>query len=345
MSKKSNSIRIGTFVISSFFLLIAGIILFGGGNIFGHRNMAIVFFDGSLQGLNVGAPVAYRGITIGEIRSIHIDVNPETYQIMVPVLISLNPDRIVNLTEDHATGYDVNSFLKTMRDRGLRATLKTQSLLTGKLFIDLAIHENSEAIYHDKEGKFLEIPTVPSEFQQITQAVQSLNFLELAAQFSNTMAALEKMSTHLEQAIGSDESQKNLALFFDSLDRFHSILTKLDDNLLPMTVKIDQTLNNLVKLTDNSNQMISNLNSEVSPLLMSLHTNLDDAGVAIRAATAFTNSLHQSLGPTSPLYFQLSEGVVELGRAAKSIRIFTDHLDRNPQRLIFGLEPQGEPTK
>lgn len=345
MSKKANSIRIGVFVILSFFLLIAGIILFGGGNLFARRNMAIVFFDGSLQGLNLGAPVAYRGITIGEIVSINIDVNPTTYQIKVPVLISLNPDRIINLTTENDTAPDVNSFLTAMRDRGLRATLKTQSLLTGKLYIDLAVHPNSEAIYHDKEGKYLEIPTIPSELQQITQAVQSLDFLELAAQFSNTMAALEKMSTRLEQAIGSEDSQKNLDLLFDSLARFHSIITKFDDNVLPIMGKVNFTLDSVTRLSQDSNQLVIHLDEDITPLLASLNSTANETGLAMRAAGAFMDSLRQSTAPTSPFFFQLSEGVNEFARAAKSIRIFTDHLDRNPQRLIFGLEPQGEPSK
>jgi len=168
-----------------------------------------------LQGLNVGAPVAYRGITIGEVKEIQIDINADTFQIIVPVLMSLDPTKIIKVEGKNKkeTNHDINTFLKTMCDRGLRASLKSQSLLTGKLYIDLSIHEDSKAIYHDKGGKYLEIPTVPSEMQQMTQAMQSLDFQDLAVKFSRTMGALEKMSTSLEKALNSETSQKELAIF------------------------------------------------------------------------------------------------------------------------------------
>ncbi len=347
MSKKANSTRIGAFVVLSFLLLVTGIVIFGGGRLFSNKDTAIVYLEGSLQGLNVGAPVAYRGVTIGEIKEIQIDVDAATYQITVPVLISLIPDKVIKVAgkNNKEQTHDINTFLKTMCDRGLRATLKTQSLLTGKLYIDLAIHENTEAIYHDKNGKYLEIPAVPSEMQQMTQAMQSLNFPELATKFSNTMAALEKMSTSLEQALNSESSQKNLAIFFASLDRFHSILSTFDENLLPLMNKLDTSLDKVSQLSSSTNQMIGHIDGQVEPFFMTMNTTVRDMGVAMRTTEALMTDLKQTTATDSPLYYQLTESISELGKAAKSMRAFTEHLDRNPQGLIFGTEQQGEPAK
>jgi paraquat-inducible protein B len=347
MSKKANSTRIGAFVVLSFVLLVVGIVIFGGGDLFSNKNTAIVYFEGSLQGLDVGAPVAYRGITIGEIKEIQLDVDAATYQITVPVLISLTPDKVLKIEGRDNQGkiHDVNTFLKAMCDRGLRATLKSQSLLTGKLYIDLAIHENSKAIYHNKDGKYLEIPTVPSEMQQMTQAMQSLNFLELAAKISNTMDALEKMSTTLEQALNSDTSKQNLALFFGSLDRFHSILSKVDDSLLPLMNKLDTTFDKTAKLSDNTNQMIGRIDGQIDPFFVTMSGAARDIGMAMQASEAFMSDLKQSTGIESPLYYQLTESVNEIGKAARSIRAFTQNLDRNPQGLILGTEERGDSSK
>ncbi len=347
MSKKASPTRIGAFVVLSFLLLVAGIVIFGGGALFSNKNTAIVYFEGSLQGLNVGAPVAYRGITIGEIKEILLDVDAATYQIRVPVLISLSPDKVIKIEGRDNKGQipDVNTFLIAMCDRGLRATLKSQSLLTGKLYIDLAMHEGTEAIYHDKDGKYLEIPTVPSEMQQMTSAMQSLNFIELAAKISNTMDALEKMSTTLEQALNSETSKKNLALFFGSLDRFHSILSKVDDNLLPLMNKFDATFDKTAQLSDNTNQMIGRIDSQIDPFFSTMSEAARDMGVAMQASEAFMSELKQVTGTDSPLYYQLTESISEMGKAARSLRAFTRNLDRNPQGLIFGTEEQGEPAK
>ncbi|MCX5869948.1 MAG: MlaD family protein [Deltaproteobacteria bacterium] len=347
MSKKANSTRIGAFVVLSFALLVTGIVVFGGGHLFSNKDTAIIYFEGSLQGLNVGAPVAYRGITIGEIKEIQIDVDAATYQITVPVLISLIPDKVMKVEGKNNTQqtHDINTFLKTMCDRGLRATLKTQSLLTGKLYIDLAIHENTEAIYHDKNGKYLEIPAIPSQMQQMTQAMQSLDFPELAAKFSNTMAALEKMSITLEQALNSEDSKKNLAVFFASLDRFHSILSKFDENLLPLTNKLDTSLDKVSQLSDTTNKMIGHIDGQVEPFFVTMNATMHDMGVAMRTTEALMADLKQTTATDSPLYYHLTESIGELGKAAKSMRAFTESLDRNPQRLIFGTEQQGEPAK
>jgi paraquat-inducible protein B len=347
MSKKASPTRIGAFVILSFLLLITGIMVFGGGRLFRNKNTAIVYFDGSLQGLNLGAPVAYRGITIGDVKEIQIDVDAATYQITVPVLISLNPDKVINVAgkDSKENNPDINTFLKTMCDRGLRATLKTQSLLTGKLYIDLSIHENSVAIYHDKDGKYLEIPAVKSELQQMTQAMQSLNFMELAAKFSSTMDSLEKMSTSLQQALASETSKETLGVFFASLDRLHSILATVDDDLGPLMGKIDTTLSQVSLLSNQTNQMIINLDDQIVPLLVTLNSTVSDIGTTIRTTDELMSGLKQSTGVDSPLYFQLTETLGELGKTAKSVRAFTEYLDRNPQRLLFGTEQAGEPAK
>lgn len=343
MTKKANSTRIGAFVVLSFLLLITGIVILGGGKFFSNKNTAIVYFEGSLQGLNVGAPVAYRGITIGEVKEIQIDINADTYQIIVPVLINLNPTKIIKVEgrDKKETKNDINTFLKTMCNRGLRASLKSQSLLTGKLYIDLSIQEDSKAIYHDKGGKYLEIPTVPSEMQQMTQAMQSLNFQDLAVKFSRTMDALEKMSTSLEKTLNSETSQKELAIFFSSLDSFHSILAKVDENLLPVINKFGTSLDKVSQLSDNSNQMIGHINGQIEPFFTRLDTTTDDVGVAMQAIESLMKNLEQSTATDSPLHYQLTESIIELGKAAKSIRLFTESLDRNPQRLLFGAE-QGE---
>ncbi len=347
MSNKANSTRIGVFVVLSIALLITGILLFGGGKFFSNKNIAIVYFDGSLQGLNVGAPVAFQGLTIGEIKEIQLDINTDTFQIRIPVLISLVPDKVIKVEGENKKNQhqDINTFLKTMVDRGLRATLKTQSLLTGKLYIDLAMHENSKAIYHAQDDKYLEIPTVPSQLQQISQAVQSLNFMELAAKFSSTMDSLDKMSTTMEQALGSEESRKNLTTLFASIERFHSILTTLDEGLMPLIAKLDSSINKAAQLSDNTNRMIRRIDGQIDPFFLTMNQTVRDTGLTMRAAETLMMDLRQTTGADSPLYYQLTESINELGKAASSMRAFTDYLDRNPQSLLFGTDHQGDSSQ
>jgi len=343
MSKKASPTRIGIFVILSFALFVAGIVLFGGGKMFSRKNTAIVYFEGSLQGLNVGAPVAYRGITIGEVKEIKVSINADTYQIIVPVLISLMPDKMIQIKSSvNQADITVNTFLKAMFQRGLRATLKSQSLLTGKLYIDLSFHENKEAIYHDQDGKYLEIPTVPSELQQMSKAMQSLNFQELAVKFSNTLDALEKMSVTLEQALSSETSKKELAIFFASLDSLRSILAKVDEDIGPLLTKLDVNFDKIGRFSDSGTQMVGHLDSKIEPLLSSVEGMARDTSLAMRATDVFMSDINHSFAMESPFYFHLTEGVSEMGKAAKALRSFTETLDRNPQMFFFGNERSSE---
>ncbi|MDP3695120.1 MAG: hypothetical protein Q8R42_03280, partial [Desulfocapsaceae bacterium] len=161
----------------------------------------------------------------------------------------------------------------------------------------------------------------------------------------NTMGALEKMSTSLEQALSSETSQKNLAVFFASLDRFHSILSTFDENLLPLMNKLDSSLDKVSQLSDRSNQMIGHLDGQIEPFFATMNDTAREMGMAMQTTETLMADLKQSTAIDSPLYYQLTEGISELGRAAKAMRAFTEHLDRNPQRLILGTEQQGEPSK
>ena len=114
----------------------------------------VINFDGSVRGLSVGAPVEFRGIKIGIVSDIAVNLNPKTLEIKIPVLIEIQPERITTpqLVQSHVVE-DKYAIMKHMVKRGLRAQLETGSLLTGQLFVGLDFHQDlpRERADHDRK--------------------------------------------------------------------------------------------------------------------------------------------------------------------------------------------------
>src|SRR4051794_26434588 len=89
MGSKINPTTIGAFVVGAIVLLIAGVLLFGGGTFFQEKNAYVLFFESSVEGLNVGAPVVFRGVPVGQVTAISALADPQTYDIRIRVQIEI----------------------------------------------------------------------------------------------------------------------------------------------------------------------------------------------------------------------------------------------------------------
>src|SRR5262245_55212021 len=89
MGSKINPTTIGAFVVGALVLLIAGVLLFGGGKFFQEKVPYVLFFDSSVEGLNVGAPVIFRGVQIGQVTAISAIADPQTFDVRIKVQVEL----------------------------------------------------------------------------------------------------------------------------------------------------------------------------------------------------------------------------------------------------------------
>ena len=70
MSAKANYFKIGVFILSAAALAVVGVIVLGAGALFEKKIIMETYFDESVQGLGIGAPVKYRGVTVGSVEHI-----------------------------------------------------------------------------------------------------------------------------------------------------------------------------------------------------------------------------------------------------------------------------------
>lgn len=135
------------------------------------RHYFVVNFNESVRGLTRGAPVEYQGIQVGQVEDFKLEFHPGSPFGKIPVLIALEPERFAPPGKPGASS---KSILKGLVQRGLRAQLKTASLLTGSLFVDLAFHPEAPRRGIERYGKYEELPTIPSTMGAMTNLVGNL---------------------------------------------------------------------------------------------------------------------------------------------------------------------------
>lgn len=127
----------------------------------------LLLFDQTVRGLEPRAPVEFRGITIGRVVDISFDLVPSNGDPRIPVLIEIDCRLMRRDLRDHPEKLRDIEFLKALVAKGLRASLKTGSLITGSLYVDLDYYEDVAAAEVGNIGDHATIPTVSAGFAQL----------------------------------------------------------------------------------------------------------------------------------------------------------------------------------
>jgi paraquat-inducible protein B len=155
---------VGAFVLGGLALGVVAVLLFGGMQLFSTSVKAMVVFQGSVAGLVVGAPVTFRGVKVGTVQGLKVQINVPDLKPLIPVFLDLDPEQI---SWTNGTAQIAGGDLKGAVNAGLRAQLILQSLVTGQLEVDLDFHPGTPALLVGAPDGFLEIPTIPSDLQQL----------------------------------------------------------------------------------------------------------------------------------------------------------------------------------
>lgn len=345
-NKKIQPAIIGVFVILSVILFMTAIVIFGGARFFDKENLVITYFEGSLQGLSVGAPVTYRGVTIGQVKEIKIHIRAngkESEQLIIPVLISLSAgdSLVLNGSNSHDDD-DIKIFLKSLCAQGLRAKLKTQSLVTGKRSIDLAFYENSIPVYRDSIGKYFEIPTLPSEMYQLTKMMENVNLDELYRKALNTFNSIEELTEGLAQTLSEKKTQRLMDELTTATTSLNSILLQVDSTLPAILGKVDTGLDQINVLSADANQLVTSLDTQLAPFIQHMDRTLGNIDTALLQADKLLVQANKTIHPNSPLSYRITEAMGQLEQTARSIETLSDFIYRNPDTLIFGLQQTGD---
>ena len=197
MSKHANPTLIGSFVIGAVALAVVMILLLSSGSLFAQHPNYVMYFQGSVKGLSVGAPVTFNGVKIGAVKNISVEADLATRQFLVPVIVELEPERMTLVHGTIAEAHEKFA-MPTLIDRGLRAQLQLQSLLTGQLYIQLDFYLDKPAKLVSKNVSIPEIPTIPTPLQELSQKFENFPISQVLDDVSSTMRALNKLANSAE---------------------------------------------------------------------------------------------------------------------------------------------------
>jgi paraquat-inducible protein B len=326
MPKRFSSAAIGMFVVSSLALGIAALAVLGSGSLFRRNHRFICFFQGSLNGLKVGAAVKVRGVEIGSVSEIRLRPKPSEGQLKagakafdgLPVIIDIDESQ---LRSRGASGSALQrQELNALIERGLRAQLSTESLLTGLLYIDLDVFPGTPArmMLEPGSGPYPEIPTVPTDFQQIQETAM------------RALAKLDKLDV-----------VKLTQSFTDAGTAAANLLNSPD--LKATLLSLQNATKNLDKAIGNVRILVDNINNRSGPVFDSLKRASDQASLTLAQISTTAATLQTSLAPDAPLIYRLDVALENFSEASSAIRELTDYLQRNPSAIVRGkYVPEGQ---
>jgi paraquat-inducible protein B len=327
MSKRANPATIGVFICVALALGIGAILLFSSARWFSKTQRVILYFDGSVLGLNPGAPVKFRGVTVGSVREILIRHNQHEHDPAIPVIVELDQS-VLNRKSDYIINIADKQVVRTMIDRGLRATIEAQSIVTGLLYVELEFRSNpAPAQFHQVRDEYLEIPTQQTKIQLLIENIADIDFKQLMTQMS-------ALAGNLETNLGS----LNLK---DVNEGLTNLLVKLNQ-----LVRSDELTNAVIALRetfDKLNARVDPLADQAQGLLVDARKAVVDAQQAIgdarKSLANFDDTMRNAqdvLAPQASLRRDLTSTLQEVSEAARSISALADFLNRNPNAIISG---------
>ena len=330
MSAKANPVVVGSFVIGALVLLIGAILVFGGGRFFEERRTFVTYFDGSLKGLRVGSNVLFRGVRVGFVRDIHVKIDRDTGEFLVPVIFQILPEAAALVDEEERLlpSGRTSPGLDELIDRGLRTRLEMESFVTGQLVIELDFHPEAPATFWGEPGGMQEIPSIPSNIQQVLERMQKfvtdlqarVDVDELVNSVVNTLAGIEALvrSEDLQGALGGLNRLSNL------------------EELQDVPAAVIETLAEVERTLAEVRGLVAATDQRMGPLLVRAEDSLENLSTVLRDASGLLEALAGEVSADSDLNFQMRRTLEETQAAARSLRQLAEFLERNPEALLRG---------
>ncbi|MBB3268258.1 paraquat-inducible protein B [Azospirillum sp. OGB3] len=336
MAANANPKVVGGFVVGAIALLVLAVALFGGGNLFVTRPRAGTYFQGSVAGLEVGAPVTYQGVRVGEVKSIRLEVDNATLTPRMPVEFDFIPGAVKWSDRPLHPGE-----FQRLIERGLRAKLVSQSLVTGLLAIELGYYPDTTAkLVGGLPPPVIEIPSVQSDLESLKKTLGSLPLDQIANSLVEVLARADTL-------LADPEWRSAVTALAGGMQAFKALMTTANDRSRPLlddVGDIAKETETAVKALQADLQaaiadlrgLVGKVDGEVKPLSARVQAATSAAEKAFQQADGTLRTVNAALDPRSPLRNNLEQTLANLSVASKSLRSFADQLDRSPNVLITG---------
>lgn len=308
---RANPKIVGGFIIGGTLLLLLAIAGLVSGKFNTKSTTFVSYFPESVRGLQIGSPVTFRGVPLGEVTAIEAYMVNKDAGIDIAVTYQVNLDRIHDpagtATELKSKG--AAEAARFLAGKGLRAELQSTSLVTGQLYIDLDFHPSQPPRMVDIQTAAPQIPTAPTKLQQLSERVEK---------FANALADLP-----LDE-IGKTLNETLVA--FRDLARSPEVRSTLS-SAGAAGKDLSKTLGNLDSLVADLRGKVNE--ADVKQVVNDLHRTLE-------AAERGLAQIQQTVAGTAGAQAELSYTLSEIARAAAAVRVLAEYLERNPSSVLLG---------
>ena len=332
MSKPANKTIIGGFVLGAVALALVAVILFGSGKFFRKTETWLSIFEGSVKGLNVGSPVMFRGVQIGQVTNIIVTFEHAQLAVLIPVLFEIDSDKFKDIGT--RTEKSANEMYQALIETGLRAQLQMQSLVTGQLLINIDFYPDTPAqligIDQFKEKISLEgwweIPSVSTPLQELEKALSDINIKEITDDVKQAMNGIAKLATN-------PELHEGIGVLKNTLTDIQKLARNLDSKVDPLSTSLDQTL---VEARAGIGDARKLMNEQGPALVSKIKKAAESATTALVQANTTLKTIENLAEEGTQLRHEVSAALTEISAASRSVRVLSDFIEQHPDALLRG---------
>ncbi len=320
MSRKANPTLIGLFIVVGLCLGAGAILLVTSSRLFNPTKEYILYFNASLKGLDPGAAVKFRGVTIGSVKEVLIHMNQAPADSSLPVIIQLN-ENLLKKRSDPAFDLTSEAEMDAHVKRGLRGRLEAESLLTGLLYVDLEfVPGNTPATYHQLKPVHKEIPTAPTEIQTLLENLARVDVAGLTQK-------METLLTRLDDTLHDLDAREINRGITNLLVSLQGVISSGD--LTNTLVSARRTLDELGQLSGKMRSRVDGLADSADQTLVESRATLSDLRQGLQ-------EMRDLLDPHASLRKDINVTLDQMTETARSLGELSDLLTRHPNALLSG---------
>lgn len=337
MSRRASPTLIGAFVLGAVALAVVTVLLVAGGQVFQERPRHVIYFEGAAQGLQIGAPVMFLGVKMGTVKQIQLRHDEREDLFTVLVTIEVEPN-VMRSRAGKAIDLGDPDTLKALVERGLRAQLRIQSLLTGQLYVDLDFHPAKPAVFVGTDPHVSEIPSIPTPVQELKARIENVPWDKFIAQFSAIGDALNSLLADP----ATSEIPRRLQTTLAHLDQ---LVSRLDAETTPTMTALRADLHELQQTLIVAQTALNRLGT-AAERVDTLAAPVESALAGLTQAAGELGNAAQGVGAVageeSPQVVHLNAALQEMTKAARSLRVLAETLEQQPESLVRGKKAMEE---
>lgn len=323
MGTKVSKTTIGAFVLGATALFVAAVLFLGASTLFTKRQAYITYFDDSVKGLNIGSPVMFRGVKVGEVIDISLVADPVRRTLKIPIIFTIEHEKVKGVGQEFRE--DPRLVEKAVKEYGLRSQLQLMSIVTGQLMVTLDFSPDKPTSFIGLNKSYTEIPSIPTPFEQFQKTIEDMPLRDVVKSLVETLDATQRLvkSVDVKSTVQALESTiKDVQVLVRHTD---AKIDPLVAGLLKTAAVADETLKG-------TRETMASARVEMKEVSAAAQSALQSAQAALKQSERTL----QTYSEDSRLVTELNKNLRSLSAASRSLQNLSDYLERHPESLLQG---------